>query len=54
MMMWDDFRMPKETACRMIFDMGLKLLGAAGIDTKGIKMNKKILSAMGATKTEEK
>ncbi|MBR5975075.1 MAG: TetR/AcrR family transcriptional regulator [Clostridiales bacterium] len=54
MMMWDDFRMPKETACRMIFDMGVKLLGVAGIDTKGIKMNKKILSAMGATKTEEK
>ncbi|MBO4689077.1 MAG: TetR/AcrR family transcriptional regulator [Clostridiales bacterium] len=44
MMMWDDFRMPKETACQMIFDMGKQLLTDAGIDTRGMKMKKTILT----------
>ena len=32
MMIWDNYRLPKETACRMIFDMGMKLLADIGID----------------------
>jgi len=31
LMMWDNFRMPKETACKMVYDMGVRLLSDAGI-----------------------
>ncbi len=31
MMMFDNYRLPKEEACRMIYDMGVKLLSAIGI-----------------------
>lgn len=31
LMMWDNFRMPKETACKMVYDMGVRLLADAGI-----------------------
>lgn len=32
MMLWDNFRMPKEVACQMVYDMGIKLLKDIGID----------------------
>ena len=44
MMMWDDFRMPKEVACQMIFDVGKQLLSDVGIDTRGMKMKKTMLA----------
>ena len=34
MMMWDSYRLPKETACRMIFDMGVKLMKDIGIEVE--------------------
>ena len=34
MMIWDNYRLPKETACKMIYDMGIKLLSDIGIDLK--------------------
>ena len=34
MMMHDSFRLPKEEACRMVYDVGEKLLRAIGIETK--------------------
>ena len=41
MMIWDNYRLPKETACRMIFDMGMKLLLDIGIDVSDRKWGKK-------------
>ena len=38
MMIWDNFRMPKKEACKMIFQMGIKILSSIGIDTEGRKM----------------
>lgn len=35
MMMHDSFRLPKEEACRMAYDVGEKLLRAIGIETSG-------------------
>lgn len=32
MMMFDNYRLPKEEACRMVYDMGTKLLHMIGID----------------------
>ena len=32
MMMFDKFRLPKDVACKMVFDMGIKLLSDVGID----------------------
>ena len=40
MMMFDNFKMPKEQACKMIFDMGIQLLGDIGIDTKDYSFKK--------------
>ncbi|MBO4928146.1 MAG: TetR/AcrR family transcriptional regulator [Clostridiales bacterium] len=34
MMMWDSYRLSKEAACRMIFDMGVKLMKDIGIEIK--------------------
>ena len=31
MMMHDSFRLPKEEACKMVYDLGLKLLHAIGV-----------------------
>ena len=33
MMIFDNYRLPKKEACRMIYEMGLKLMKAIGIDT---------------------
>lgn len=33
MMMYDNYKMPKETACKMMFDAGVKLISGVGIDT---------------------
>ena len=41
MMMWDNYRLPKEKACRMIFDMGIRLLSEIGIDVSDRKWSKK-------------
>lgn len=35
MMMHDSFRLPKEEACRMAYDVGEKLLRTIGIETSG-------------------
>ncbi len=32
MMMFDKFRLPKDVACKMVFDMGIKLLSDVGIE----------------------
>ena len=32
MMMFDNYRMPKEVVCRMVYDMGVKMLKEIGID----------------------
>lgn len=40
MMMFDNFRMPKEQACKMIFDMGMQQLTDIGIDTKNYSFKK--------------
>ena len=32
MMMFDNFRLPKEEACRMVHEMGMKMLHMIGID----------------------
>ena len=40
MMIWDNFRMPKKDACKMIFQMGIRILSSIGIDTQGRKMPK--------------
>ena len=34
MMMWDDYKMPKETAIKMVYDLGIKLLKDIGIEVK--------------------
>ena len=34
MMMWDDFKMPKDEAIQMVYDMGVKLLKEIGIEVK--------------------
>lgn len=31
MMIFDNFRMPKEAACRMMYDVGVKIMGSIGI-----------------------
>ena len=41
MMMWDNYRLPKEKAIRMMFDMGIKLLSETGIDVSDRKWSKK-------------
>ncbi len=38
MMMFDSYRLPKETACKMIYDMGMKMLKAIGIETDSLTM----------------
>ena len=40
MMMFDNFKMPKEQACKMIFDMGMQLLSDIGIDTSDYSFKK--------------
>ena len=35
MMMHDSFRLPKEDACKMAYDLAVKLLRAIGIDVSG-------------------
>ncbi|MCR5733671.1 MAG: TetR/AcrR family transcriptional regulator [Lachnospiraceae bacterium] len=35
MMMFDGYRLPKETACKMMYDMGMKLAKELGITPKG-------------------
>lgn len=37
LMIFDNYRLPKETACRMVYDMGRKLLGTVGIEPEGDK-----------------
>jgi len=32
MMMYDSYRLPKEEACKMVYNMGMKLLHTIGID----------------------
>lgn len=32
MMMYDNYKLPKEEACKMVYDMGMKLLHTIGID----------------------
>ena len=32
MMIFDNFRMPKDEACRMMYDLGVKIMGSIGID----------------------
>ena len=34
MMMFDSFRMPKEEACMMVYNVGIKMLSDVGIDTQ--------------------
>lgn len=33
MMMYDNYRLPKEEACKMVYNLGVKLLNAIGINT---------------------
>ena len=35
MMIYDNFRLPKEEACRMIYNMGMKMLQLIGIEPQG-------------------
>lgn len=37
MMMYDNFRMPKEEACRMMYNVGMKLITDIGIDVSSYK-----------------
>ena len=37
MMMYDNFRMPKEEACRMMYNVGMKLISDIGIDVSSYK-----------------
>ena len=32
MMMFDNFRMPKEVACKMVYDLGVKVMGSIGVE----------------------
>ena len=32
MMMFDNFKMPKEEACKMVYDLGVKVMGSIGIE----------------------
>jgi len=36
MMMWDNFRMPRKDACRMVFDVGVTMLREIGIEREGL------------------
>ena len=36
MMMFDNFKLPKAEACRMVYDMGVKILSGIGIDPSGM------------------
>lgn len=42
MMIFDNFRMPKEEACRMIFNVGYKMVSNLGIDTSQFSFEKMI------------
>ena len=37
MMMMDGFKLPKDKACRMVFDVGVRMLSQIGIDTTSYK-----------------
>lgn len=37
MMMWDNFRMPRKEACRMVFDVGVTMLREIGIERKDFR-----------------
>ena len=34
MMMWDNYRLPKEKACRMLFDVGVTMLKDIGVESR--------------------
>ncbi len=39
MMIWDDYRLPKEKALKMIYDMGIRMLADAGVEKKHLHIN---------------